>query len=221
MSGPERPCFTKSRYKSIIKPMRKSNEKKGGPAELEHLRHSLAHVLASAVLEMFPKAKLGVGPVIEHGFFYDFLLPRPLTPEDVKKLEKRMRELIKQKLAFERTEMTTTEAKKFFEERNQPFKVELIEDLKKEGTAKVSIYKTGKFMDLCRGGHVENTAQINTDAFKLDKIAGAYWRGSEKNPQMQRIYGLAFENADALATHLKMLEEAEKRDHRKLGEQLD
>src|SRR3989338_4615626 len=128
MSGPERPCFTKSRYKSIIKPMRKSNEKKGGPAELEHLRHSLAHVLASAVLEMFPKAQLGVGPVIEHGFFYDFLLPRPLTPEDSAKLEKRMRELVKQKLLFERLEMDLSQAKKYFTESNQPFKVELLKD---------------------------------------------------------------------------------------------
>src|SRR5258708_490480 len=152
--------------------------------KLHNIRHSLAHILASAVLEMFPKAQLGVGPVIEHGFFYDFLLPRPLTPEDLAKLEKRMRALIQEKLAFEKMEMPTWEAKSFFEGRNQPFKVELIKDIEKFGTTKtdeilgqesgirnpelgknisavekVSLYKTGKFIDLCRGGHVDNTSQ--------------------------------------------------------------
>ena len=225
-------------------------------SKLEHIRHSLAHVLASAVLEIFPEAKLGVGPVIETGFFYDFLLPRTLTPEDVKELQKRMKKLIGQKLPFERMEMTTTEAKNFFEERGQPFKVELIEDIEKHGTTKmdeilrnppqpsltlregadtntplrvrgdrgvtsVSLYKTGKFIDLCRGGHVENTSEINVDSFKLDKISGAYWRGDQAREQMQRIYGLAFEDEGGLKAHFAMIVEAEKRDHRKLGEQLD
>lgn len=189
---------------------------------LDHLRHSLAHLLASAVLEIFPEAKLGVGPVIENGFFYDFLLPRTLTPEDLKELQKRMRKLVGQKLAFERTEMTTKEAKKFFREREQPFKVELIEDLEKEEGAKtVSIYKTGKFIDLCRGGHVDNTSEIDAHGFQLWKISGAYWRGDEKREQLQRIYGLAFESEAELKAHLTMLAEAEKRDHRKLGKELD
>jgi len=213
--------------------------------KLHNIRHSLAHVLASAVLEMFPKAQLGVGPVIENGFFYDFLLPRPLTPEDMGKLEKRMRALVQSKLLFERIENTTAEAKKFFQTANQPFKVQLIEDIEKFGTTKadeilnseknvgtvaahpaeatdkVSLYKTGKFIDLCRGGHVENTSQIRTDAFKLDKTSGAYWRGDQKNAQMQRIYGLAFELKEDLDVYLKQLEEAAKRDHKILGPKLE
>jgi threonyl-tRNA synthetase len=214
--------------------------------KLHNIRHSLAHLLASAVLEMFPKAQLGVGPVIENGFFYDFLLPRSLTPEDLSKLEKRMRALAQSKLPFERIEQTTAEAKEFFKGQNQPFKIQLIEDIEKFGTTKadeilnaegrgnemqprkdaektdkVSLYKTGKFIDLCRGGHVENTGQIKTDAFKLSKTSGAYWRGDQKNPQMQRVYGLAFETKEDLAEYLHQLEEAEKRDHKILGPKLD
>lgn len=213
------------------------------PEKLHNLRHSLAHILASAVTEMFPKAQLGVGPVIDNGFFYDFLLPRPLTPEDVKKLEKRMRELCKQKLDFERTEMTTGEAKKYFTDHSQPFKIELIKDIEKFGTTaadqilnsesevkandkkpakaeKVSLYKTGKFTDLCRGGHVKNTSEIDPQSFKLDKISGAYWRGDQANAQMQRIYGLAFESKAELDNYLHQREEAEKRDHKVLIKQL-
>ncbi len=213
--------------------------------KLNNLRHSLAHLLASAVLEMFPKAQLGVGPVIENGFFYDFLLPRSLTPEDIKVLEKRMRALAQSKLAFERIEMSTIEAKEFFKGQNQPFKIQLIEDMEKFGTTKadeilnaeprgtglqprnhaesvdkVSLYKTGKFIDLCRGGHVENTSQIKSDAFKLDKVSGAYWRGDQANPQMQRIYGLAFETKGELVEYLKLQEELAKRDHRVVGPRL-
>ena len=210
--------------------------------KLHHLRHSLAHLLASAMLEMFPDANLGVGPVIENGFYYDFLLPRPLVPEDLKQLEKRMRELAKQKLAFERQEMSTEEAKAYFKERGQTFKVELIGDIEKFGTTEmeeiesrasgkaaetkakvesVSLYKTGNFVDLCRGGHVENTSEIKPDAFKLDKFSGAYWRGDQKNPQMQRVYGLAFLTKEELQAYLKMVEEAEKRDHKVLGQKLE
>lgn len=213
--------------------------------KLHNLRHSLAHILASAVLEMFPKAQLGVGPVIENGFYYDFLLPRPLTPEDIKVLEKRMRTLVQSKLDFERIEKTSSEAKEFFKNENQSFKVELINDIEMYGTTKadeilnsdkaqpvndkpktsnvekVSLYKTGKFIDLCRGGHVENTSQIKTDAFKLDKVSGAYWRGDQAKAQMQRVYGLAFETKEQLDHYLKMLEEAEKRDHKILGPKLD
>ncbi len=205
--------------------------------KLHNLRHSLAHILASAVLEAFPKAQLGVGPVIEHGFYYDFLLPRALTPEDLNRLEKRMRELIRQKLEFRREEKTFKEAKRFFEEKNQPFKVELVADIEKHGTtvfkditgdqgsekekpSHVSIYHTGKFVDLCRGGHVNNTSEIKTDAFKLEKTSGAYWRGDQKNPQMQRIYGLAFETKEQLEKHIQLQEELAKRDHRVLGPKL-
>ncbi|MBX4205455.1 MAG: threonine--tRNA ligase [Candidatus Doudnabacteria bacterium] len=217
--------------------------------KLHNLRHSLAHVLASAVVEMFPKAQLGVGPVIENGFFYDFLLPRPLTPEDISKLEKRMRELVKQKLNFERNEMSTADAKKYFQDASQPFKVQLIEDIEKFGTTKadeilnqgeerreskgndpapsrsslppsVSLYKTGKFTDLCRGGHVENTSEIDPQSFKLDKISGAYWRGDQANPQMQRIYGLAFQSKEELDEHIKLQAEISLRDHRVLGPKL-
>ncbi len=219
------------------------------PEKLRNLRHSLAHLLASAVLEMFPKARLGVGPVIASGFYYDFLLPRALTPQDLAKLEKRMRELARSKIDFKREEMTFPEAKKYFAEKNQPFKVELISDIEKHGTTvfkdivgddsagaseksaapknektpkpdTVSVYHTGKFSDLCRGGHVANTSEIDPQSFKLDKISGAYWRGDQKNPQMQRIYGLAFETKEALENHTRLQEEIAKRDHRVLGPKL-
>lgn len=224
-----------------MKTIKQDNNK---ASALHNIRHSLAHLLASAVLEMFPKAQLGVGPVIENGFYYDFLLPRSLTPEDVNKLEKRMRELAKQKLPFARQEMTTKEAKKFFTDKQQPFKVELVEDIEKFRTTKadeilnsdkklgaadktkekagnVSLYTTGKFIDLCRGGHVENTSEIATDAFKLDKVSGAYWRGDQSKAQLQRVYGLAFTNKAELDAYLAQVAEAEKRDHKKLGAQLD
>lgn len=206
--------------------------------KLDNIRHSLAHILASSVQELFPDAKLGVGPVIETGFYYDFQLPRSLTPEDLKQLEKRMKELVKSKLDFERQELSFNEAKDFFTKRNQPFKVELIESIEKFGTTKlneelgindvesvdktdsVSIYTTGKFIDLCRGGHVSNTSEIDPKSFKLDKISGAYWRGDQDNEQLQRIYGLAFEDETSLDQFLKMREEAEKRDHKKLGREL-
>ena len=210
-------------------------------ANLENKRHSLAHLLASAVLEEFPNAQLGVGPVIEHGFYYDFKLPRPLTPEDLPKLEKRMKELAKLKLAFERSEKTFDEARAHFQSLNQPFKVELISDIENFGTTEakklqqldpdqipestsegtVSLYKTGEFIDLCRGGHVENTSEIEPDSFKLDKISGAYWRGDQANDQLQRIYGLAFETKEDLEEHIALQSELEKRDHRLVGPQLN
>lgn len=208
--------------------------------KLHNIRHSLAHILASAVLEMFPKAQLGIGPVIENGFFYDFLLPRPLTPEDIAKIEKRMRALVKENLAFERNELSIADARKYFQEAAQPFKIQLINDLEKHGTtvfdeieeknltpqtsplkpSSISLYKTGKFTDLCRGGHVENTSEIDPQSFKLDKISGAYWRGDQKNPQMQRIYGLAFESKNELEEYVRIQEEIAKRDHRVLGPKL-
>lgn len=186
---------------------------------LDNIRHSLSHLLAAAVLKKFPKAKLGIGPVIEDGFYYDFLLPRSLTPEDLKEIEAIMKAYIKDEIPFSGKKITGTEAKKVF--RDQPFKLELINELSKTKEP-ISIYKTGDiFLDLCRGGHVKNTKEIPADGFKLNKIAGAYWRGSEKNPMLQRIYGLAFNTKAELAEYIKLLEEAKKRDHRKLGQELE
>jgi threonyl-tRNA synthetase len=195
------------------------NEPNGASAQnLDHLRHSLAHLLAAAVLKEFPDAKLGIGPTIENGFYYDFLLPRPITPDDLKTLEKTMRGFVNKKLPFTGREVSPAEAKKLFA--NQPFKLDLINEFATD-EKKLTVYETGDvFMDLCRGGHVENTSEIPADGFKLDKIAGAYWRGDEKNQQLQRIYGLAFENKEVLKDYLTQLEEAKKRDHRVLGKQL-
>jgi threonyl-tRNA synthetase len=204
--------------------------------KIENMRHSLAHLLAATVLKKFPDAKLGIGPIIENGFYYDFLLPRALTPDDLKGFEKTVREFIRAKLPFSGEKITTATAKKLF--KNQPFKLELIKEYTNPppGVKKrpLTIYITGKvprksasslrqsaFIDLCAGGHVKNTREIPVDAFRLDKIAGAYWRGSEKNPQLQRIYGLAFESKKQLNEFLKLREEAEKRDHRLIGQKLD
>ena len=148
------------------------------PDKLDSIRHSLAHLLAAAVLKKFPKAKLAIGPVIEHGFYYDFKLPRPLTPDDLKEFEKEMRHMVNQKLPFSGKKITPAEARKIF--KDQPFKLELIKEFAKE-KAPLSIYKTGDvFLDLCRGGHVKNTSEIPADGFKLSHVAGAYWRGDEK-----------------------------------------
>lgn len=185
---------------------------------LDGIRHSLAHLLAAAVLKKFPKAKLGVGPVIETGFYYDFLLPHTLTPEDLKDLEKDMKKMIGGNLPFSGKKVTPAEAKKIF--KDQPFKLELIKEFSKEGKT-LTVYKTGEvFLDLCRGGHVNNTKEIPADGFKLEKIAGAYWKGDEKNPQLQRIYGLSFNSKKELDEYVAMMEEAKKRDHRKLGKEL-
>ncbi|HMQ01505.1 MAG TPA: threonine--tRNA ligase [Candidatus Doudnabacteria bacterium] len=188
-------------------------------SQLENQRHSLAHLLATAVLEQFPDTKLGVGPVIEHGFYYDFLLPRPLTPDDLPKLEARMKELIKAGLTFEKQTISATKAKQFFTERQQQFKVELITDLERAGE-EITLYKTGEFIDLCRGGHVDNTSELDAQAFSLHKISGAYWRGDQKLAQLQRIYGLAFSTAEELQKYQQLQSELEKRDHRVLGPQL-
>lgn len=187
---------------------------------LEVIRHSAAHVLASAVLEMFPEAKFGTGPAIENGFYYDFDLPRTLIPEDLPILEEKMRAVIKANHPFERAEISASEALEDFKKLGQDYKLELISELKETGE-KISIYRTGQFVDLCSGPHLDSTGEIKADAFKLTKISGAYWRADEKNKQMQRIYGVAFESKDALKEYLHMLEEAEKRDHRKIGKELD
>lgn len=184
--------------------------------DLETLRHSTSHIMAQAVQELFPGVKLGIGPAIEDGFYYDFDIQQQLTPEDLPKIEKKMKEIIKANQKFERIEMKKAEAIKLMEEKGEKYKVELLSDLKDD---KVSLYKNGDFVDLCRGPHIEKTGQIK--AFKVLSIAGAYWHGIEGNPMLQRIYGTAFNSKDELNQYLKNLEEAKKRDHRKLGKELD
>ena len=189
--------------------------------DVKTMRHSLSHILAAAVLNMFPETHLGIGPAIENGFYYDFDLPRTLIPEDLPLLEEKMRAIISKDEKFEKVDIDNTEAEKRLKKSNQKYKLELIEDLKQEGEKQISLYKTGDFVDLCKGPHVDSTADLKDIAFKLDKIAGAYWKGDEKNKMLQRIYGLAFETKEELDKYLKQIEEAEKRDHRKLGVELD
>jgi len=182
--------------------------------KLEIMRHSAAHVMAEAVQSLFPEAKFGIGPAIENGFYYDFDLPRPLTPDDLPVIEAKMREIIAANLPFTRQEVTKKKAKAMFAA--QPYKLELIDEIPDE---KVSIYQQGNFVDLCRGPHVSSAGEIK--AFKLLSIAGAYWRGSERRPMLQRIYAAAFETEEALAEHLKKLEAMESHDHRRLNKQLN
>lgn len=188
--------------------------------KLEIVRHSASHVLAAAVLEMFPEAKFGIGPAIENGFYYDFDLPRTLIPEDLAILEEKMKKIIEANYKFERADISIEEAKRDFKKAKQDYKLELINDLSKQNKT-VSIYKSGDFVDLCSGPHLDSTGEIPVDAWKLTKISGAYWKGDEKNKQLQRIYGVAFESKKELEEYLKMLEEAEKRNHVKLGRELE
>lgn len=184
---------------------------------LEVKRHSLAHVLAAAVLDMFPEAKFGIGPAIDNGFYYDFDLPRTLIPEDLPLLEDKMKKIIKDNYQFERKEISKENAIEHFKKAGQKYKVELLSGIREP---RVSIYKSGPFVDLCTGPHVDSTGEIDFNSFKLFKTAGAYWKGSEKNKMLQRIYGLAFNNKKELYEYLKMLEEAQKRDHKVLGPKL-
>lgn len=186
--------------------------------KLDTIRHSVSHIAAAAVKQLFPGVKFAIGPTIDEGFYYDFDLPRPLTPADLPKIEKRMAELIKQNLPFERYEVPFQKAMEMA--REQPYKMELIREIQNKNES-ISFYKVDGFVDLCRGPHIANTKEINPKAFKLIKIAGAYWRGSEKNKMLQRIYGTAFLQESELKKFLKQKEEAEKRDHRKLGYDLD
>src|SRR5437867_6240706 len=204
--------------------------------KLDTKRHSLAHLMAASILEIFPEAKFGVGPVVEDGFYYDVHLSRPLTPEDLQVIEKRMREKVKQNLRFERSEMPIDSASEMFRKMLQDFKVELLHDLKTRGTtavvdlddpnlvgsnvSEVSVYKTGSFIDLCRGPHVAATSEIDPESFRLTRISGAYWRGNQAREQMQRVYGVAFNTKQELEDYFVRLEEARKRDHRKLGREL-
>ena len=188
---------------------------------IEVIRHSLSHILAAAVVDMFPEARLGIGPAIDDGFYYDFELPRTLIPEDLALIEDKMRKIIKEKLPFEKIEITTDEAIKDLKKSQQKYKLELVEDLRDQGETKVSLYKTGSFIDLCKGPHIASTDELSDTAFKLDKIAGAYWKGSEKNPMLQRIYALAFNSKLELDEYLKIREQAKSRDHKKLGRELE
>ena len=198
-------------------------------SHLYKVRHSAAHVMAQAVVELFPETKYTIGPPVENGFYYDFDLPHHLTADDLESIEKRMRQIVQGKHDFKKTVLSADEAKKIFAD--QPYKLELIEGLEKGGfdeygnpldvKPEISIYQHDSFTDLCRGPHVESTKEIKQDAFKLMSIAGAYWRGNEKNKQLQRIYGTAWESKKELESYLHQLEEARKRDHRKLGKELE
>ncbi len=189
--------------------------------KLYKLRHSIAHVAATAVIRLFPGVKLGFGPPVENGFYYDFEFPKEITVEDLPRIEKEMRKIIGQKVDFVREDMTVENAREMMVKDNQTFKVDLIDELTGKGLKEVSIYKCAEFTDICEGPHVANTKELPADAFKLDSIAGAYWRGNEKNQMLTRIYGLAFANKNDLAEYLKLREEAARRDHRKLGQELD
>jgi threonyl-tRNA synthetase len=182
--------------------------------KIEVMRHSASHVMAEAVQKLFQGTRFGIGPAIEDGFYYDFELPRPLSPDDLVSIESGMKDIIKANLPFAKTEVPREKAMALFQ--GQPFKLELLKELPDET---VTIYRQGDFTDLCRGPHVNSTGEIK--AFKLTSIAGAYWRGNEKQPMMQRIYGIAFNTDDELQQYLLKLAEASKRDHRKLGKELD
>jgi threonyl-tRNA synthetase len=190
-----------------------------GDDYLAAMRHSAAHMMAAAVLELFPDARLGIGPAIKDGFYYDFDLPRALTPADLEQVEAKMREQQSADLPFERSESSRDDAIARLERDGQPFKVEIVRDLPASEGETVSFYRHGGFEDLCRGGHLESTGQLG--AFKLLHSAGAYWRGDETRPMLQRIYGTAWDTQEELDRHLWRLEEARKRDHRKLGRDLD
>jgi len=189
-------------------------------SKVDTMRHSCAHIMAHAIKNLWPQTQFGIGPTIENGFYYDINLDYKLTPEDLPKIEKEMRKLIQAQQAFVRQEHSIDEAISFFKSSNQTFKIEIITALKAAGETKVSTYTEGDFTDLCRGPHVQKTNEVSV-AFKLMSIAGAYWRGNEKNPQLQRIYGVLFEKQPELDEYLHLLEEAKKRDHRKLGKELD
>jgi threonyl-tRNA synthetase len=185
--------------------------------KLSKIRHSMSHVMAEAVLQMFPSAQIAIGPSIENGFYYDFELPRPLSTHDLDEISEKMREIIKEDKPFVKSVISRSEAKERF--KDQVYKLELIDAIDEDEA--VSLYSMGNFTDLCRGPHVESTKQLNAQSFKLLQTAGAYWRGKETNPMLTRIYGTAWNNPKELRLYLQKLEEIEKRDHRKLGKELD
>jgi threonyl-tRNA synthetase len=191
----------------------------GAHDRLDTMRHSAAHMMAAAVKELFPETRLGIGPAIRDGFYYDFDLPRPLTPADLEAIEAKMREQAAMQLSFERSELARDEALAQLERDGQPYKVEIIRDLPASESEVVSFYRHGDFIDLCRGPHLASTSELGP--FKLLNSAGAYWRGDEHRPMLQRIYGTVWESQEDLDRYLWRLEEARKRDHRRLGRELD
>lgn len=197
--------------------MKKVNSKN---IQIDIKRHSLAHVMALAVKELWPNVKFAIGPAIDNGFYYDFDFGNKKVVEDnLRKIEKKIKHLIKQDLKFEKTEINVSQAIEKEKKEGQLYKVDLLEKLKKEGEKKVNYYKLGRFEDLCRGPHIESAGKLNKDGFKLNKLAGAYWQGDEKNKMLTRIYGVAFETKQELEKYLETIEEAEKRDHRKIGKE--
>ena len=218
-----------------------NNKKEDNTGEtIDQARHSLAHVMALAVKRLWPNTKFGIGPTIENGFYYDFDISDKLSDADFEKIEKEMRKIIKENLSFQRKEYSIGEALKFFEKNSQTYKVELLNDIWHKGTTVisdnkqdeadfvtkgvvtlVSVYNLGEFFDLCRGPHLDSTGMLGKIHFKLTKTAAAYWRGNEKNPQLQRIYAVAFDSAEELADWIKYQEEVQKRDHREIGKKLD
>ncbi|MDP3740865.1 MAG: threonine--tRNA ligase [bacterium] len=197
--------------------MSKSNQNSSN--NLEHIRHSLAHLLAASVMELWPSAKRAIGPAIDNGFYFDFEFEKPISEADLPRIEKKMREILPSWDKFIKHELTAEAAKKEYP--GNPYKHELIDDFSEGDKKKLSFYKSGDYWDLCAGGHVESAKEIDPQSFMLHRLAGAYWRGSEKNPMLTRIYGLAFESKNDLAEYLKLLAEAEKRDHKKLGPKLE
>ncbi len=200
-----------------MKIMEKLIEKLMENQNLETMRHSASHLLAAVIMELWPETKLAIGPAIENGFYYDFEFSTAISDIDFPKIEAKMAEIKAKNLSFVKKDISVEEAKKLFA--NQPYKLELIDDLAKNGSKEVSTYSTGDFLDLCAGPHVENTASIGV--FKLLSVAGAYWKGSEKNKMLTRIYGTCFVSQKELDDYLHFLEEAKKRDHRIIGKELD
>jgi threonyl-tRNA synthetase len=227
-----------ARYFSLKGYLLMGSGKSSEQVKLGAMRHSLAHIMATAIQELYPKVKFGVGPVVENGFYYDVDLPSTLSAEDLAKIESKMKEIVAADYPFEHSEMSLDDAIKFFAEKKQDFKLDLLNDLKIHGTTiakdidrsqlgldneskvnKVSIYSDGSFTDLCRGPHVASTGKVG--AFKLIRVSGAYWRGNEKNAQLQRIYGVGFTTNAELQLYLDLQKEAEKRDHRRIGKEMD
>ena len=184
--------------------------------KIEIIRHSLSHIMALVIKELYPKTKFGIGPAIKDGFYYDFDLEQSITLDDLPKIEKRMKEIIKKDIKFEKELIPKKEAQEIF--KGQPYKLEIIKKIEED---KITIFKSGDFIDVCKGPHVESTKEIPYNSFKLNKTAGAYWLGDEKNPMLTRIYGIAFDTKKELEEYIKTKEEAEKRDHRILGKKLE
>src|SRR3954469_20660901 len=198
--------------------MRKSLDERQGMSDLQRIRHSCAHILATAVLRLWPDALLDIGPPTDEGFYYDFdLQSHRFSPEDFAKIEAEMQKVVKENQVFQKSIKTRDEAAQFFREKGQKFKVERLADIPENEP--ISFYQNGEFVDLCAGPHVMRTG--NVKAFKLLRVASAYYRGNEKNPQLQRLYGTAFENKTTLEEWLKQQEEARKRDHRKIGKEME